>query len=145
MYGERGDGVEDGEGASGPGKGATKVSNISALRHLLIFQVKLAADASRDFLLSPLSIVAFAIDVIRKPDVKDSLYLRLMLMGRRSDRFINLFDDHRDAGQFTIDSAVDELEELLRSSTMGDASAGESPGQAPEPKSGSNPEPQDRV
>jgi hypothetical protein len=37
MYGERGDGVEDGEGASGPGKGATKVSNISALRHLLIF------------------------------------------------------------------------------------------------------------
>ncbi len=89
---------------------------------------------SRDFMLSPLSIVAFAIDVIRKPKVENSLYLRLMLMGRRSDRFINLFDDHRDGGQFTIDSAVDELEDLLRSSTAADASAAESADREPEGK-----------
>jgi hypothetical protein len=27
---------------------------------------------------------------------------------------INLFDDHADSGEFTIDRAVDELEEVLR-------------------------------
>jgi len=92
----------------------TRVSTGTALRHVLVFQLKLAADALRDFLLSPLSLVAFAIDVLRKPRVKNSLYLRLMLVGRRSDRMINLFDDYRDSGEFTIDHAVDELEELLK-------------------------------
>lgn len=92
----------------------TRVRSSTALRHVLVFQLKLAADAFRDFLLSPLSIVAFAIDVVRRPKVKNSLYLRLMLLGRRSDHFINLFDDYRDSGNFTIDHAVDELEELLR-------------------------------
>jgi len=84
---------------------------------VLVFQLKLGADAFRDFLLSPLSLVAFVIDAIRRPKVENSLYLRLMLIGRRSDRFINLFDDHRDGGQFTIDRAVDDLEEVLRSRT----------------------------
>jgi hypothetical protein len=68
------------------------------LRHLLLFQLKLAADALRDFVLSPLSIAAFVLDVLRKPRIEDSLYLRLMLLGRRSDRMINLFDEYRDAG-----------------------------------------------
>jgi len=85
-----------------------------ALRHLLIFQLKLAADALRDFLLSPLSIFAFVLDVLFKLPAKRSLYLRLMLLGRQSDRMINLFDDHADKGEFTIDRAVDELEVALR-------------------------------
>ena len=93
----------------------TRVSTAVAFRHVAVFQLKLAADALRDFLLSPLSLVAFTIDVLRKPRVENSLYLRLMLIGRRSDRVINLFDDHQDSGEFTIDRAVDELEVLLRS------------------------------
>lgn len=106
-------------------KDSARVSTLTALRHVLVFQLKLAADAFRDFLLSPLSIAAFALDVIRKPRVEKSLYLRLMLIGRRSDRFINLFDDHRDGGAFTIDSAVDELEDLLRNSAGNAASPAE--------------------
>lgn len=92
----------------------TRVTTRSALRHVLIFQVKLAADALRDFLLSPLSLLAFGLDALRKPPVEKSLYLRLMLLGRRTDRVINLFDDHKDSGEFTIDRAVDELESILR-------------------------------
>ncbi len=98
----------------GPADSAgSRVSTITALRHLLVFQLKLAADALRDFLLSPLSIVAFVLDATLKPRPERSLYLRLMLIGRRSDRVINLFDEHRDAGEFTIDSAVDELESMV--------------------------------
>ena len=81
-----------------------------ALRHLLVFQIKLAADAIRDLMMSPVSVVVFIVDVINKPALEDSLYLRLMLMGRRSDRLINLFDEHKDAGHFTVDEAVEELE-----------------------------------
>ncbi|WP_439106342.1 hypothetical protein [Congregibacter sp.] len=99
------------------------VSTSAAFRHVLVFQLKLAADALRDFLLSPLSLAAFAIDVVTKPKVEKSLYLRLMLLGRRSDRMINLFDDHADSGELTIDRAVDELEEIVRAA-QGDGSAG---------------------
>lgn len=101
----------------------SRVDTITALRHVVVFQVKLAADALRDFLMSPLSVLAFIVDAISKPRPEDSLYLRLMLLGRRSDRLINLFDEHRDSGAFTIDRAVDELEEALRSAAeaAGDA------------------------
>jgi hypothetical protein len=106
-----------------------RVTTLRALRHVLIFQLKLAADAFRDFLLSPLSIAAFLIDSVRQPRVEDSLYLRLMLIGRRSDRMINLFDDHRDSGEFTIDRAVDELEDILRPAfETGEGAASDAPG-----------------
>jgi hypothetical protein len=92
-----------------------QVTTSQALSHLLVFQVKLGADALRDLLMSPISVLVFMVDVVRKPTLEDSLYLRLMLLGRRSDRVINLFDEHKDAGHFTVDQAVEELQELAMS------------------------------
>ncbi|MFK8048217.1 MAG: hypothetical protein AB8B81_07290 [Halioglobus sp.] len=92
-----------------PDDSNAKVSGYSALRHLLIFQLKLAADALRDLFMSPVSVLVFFVDALRKPALEDSLYLRLMLLGRKSDQVINLFDEHRDAGHFTVDEAVEEL------------------------------------
>lgn len=97
-----------------PKDSKAEVTTSRALRHLISFQLKLAADALRDLLLSPVSVFVFVVDVIRKPTLEDSLYLKLMVLGRKSDKFINLFDDHKDAGHFTVDQAVDELEELVR-------------------------------
>lgn len=85
-----------------------------AFRHLMVFQIKLAADALRDLLMSPISIVVFVVDAIRRPSLEDSWYLQLMLLGRRSDRVINLFDEHKDAGHFTVDEAIEEAERKLR-------------------------------
>ncbi len=93
-----------------------QVSTGHALRHLLMFQLKLGADALRDLLLSPISVLVFLLDVVRKPNLEDSLYLKLMLLGRRSDRVVNLFDEHKDAGLYTIDNAVAELERIIVSS-----------------------------
>ena len=90
-----------------------QVTTSRALRHLIVFQMKLGADALRDLFMSPISVIVFVIDAIRKPTLEDSLYLRLMLLGRKSDRIINLFDEHKDAGHFTVDQAVEELEELV--------------------------------
>jgi len=89
------------------------VTTAQAFRHLLVFQVKLLADALRDLVLSPISVLVFIIDAMRKPKLQDSLYLKLMLLGRKSDLVINLFDEHKDAGHFTVDQAIEELEALV--------------------------------
>lgn len=90
-----------------------EVTTGQALRHLLVFQVKLVADAARDLLMSPVSVVVFILDALSRPRLENSLYLRLMVLGRKSDRVINLFDEHKDAGHFTVDQAIEELEDML--------------------------------
>lgn len=94
-----------------------------ALRHLLVFQLKLALDALRDLALSPLSIGVFVLDAIRQPALDDSLYVKLMKLGRRSDRLINLFDEYSDVGHFTVDHAVTEVEQALAARREESASA----------------------
>ena len=88
---------------------AARVTFGPALKHLVVFQLKLGADALRDLVLSPLSVVVFVLDAIRKPALEDSLYLRLMVLGRRSDEYINLFDQHKDKGRFTMDEAIETV------------------------------------
>ncbi|GAA6138037.1 hypothetical protein NBRC116583_17840 [Arenicella sp. 4NH20-0111] len=84
-----------------------------AFRHLIFFQIKLFADAIRDLLFSPISLLAFACDAILKPSVKDSFSYKLTLAGRKSDRMINLFGEYTASGEFTIDETVNELESAL--------------------------------
>lgn len=105
-------------------KSKAQVSTSRAFRHMLVFQIKLAADALRDLVLSPISILVFVADAIRKPALKDSWYLRLMLLGRKSDRHINLFDEHKNGGHYTVDQAVHEVEQLVRSATDDDKRRG---------------------
>ncbi len=100
-----------------PAESKAEVTTGQAFRHLLVFQTKLLADALRDLVLSPVSVLVFFIDAIRKPPLEDSLYLKLMLVGRRSDQLINLFDEHKDAGHFTVDQATEELEQIVTTVT----------------------------
>lgn len=85
-----------------------------ALRHLVVFQIKLLVDALRDLFFSPISLVAFLIDAVTRPILKDSLSYKLMLAGRRSDRVINLFDEYHSSEHFTIDRTVAEVESALQ-------------------------------
>lgn len=84
-----------------------------ALRTLLIFQLKLLADAARDLLLSPVSVVLMVLDLVQRNPAQDSHYARLMALGRRSDHFINLFD-HVDEPDTTIDAVVGRAEQMIR-------------------------------
>ena len=70
-------------------------------------------DALRDFALSPLSILVFLVDAVRKPAVADSLYLRLMIAGRKSDRVINLFDEYTQEGLYTVDMTFADVDEVV--------------------------------
>lgn len=67
---------------------------MKSLRCLVIFQLKLAADAIRDLVMSPVSIVMFILDLILAPAEKDSHYQQLLQFGRKTDRWINLFEEH---------------------------------------------------
>ncbi|MCB1664942.1 MAG: hypothetical protein KDI28_04145 [Pseudomonadales bacterium] len=68
-----------------------------SLRCLVIFQLKLAADAVRDLVMSPISIIMFFLDLLLAPEEENSHYAQLMQFGRQSDRWINLFEEHTPA------------------------------------------------
>lgn len=84
-----------------------------SLSRLLTFQFKLAMDALRDFALSPVSILVFIIDTLRRSAPQDSLHQRLMNLGRRSDRLINLFGEYSEADHYTVDETLTEIERAL--------------------------------
>ena len=62
------------------------------VRRTLFFQFRLAVDNLRDLLLSPIAIVAALLGLLR-PDNPSWALDRLMMFGRATDRWINLFEE----------------------------------------------------
>jgi len=81
-------------------------------RRLVIFQLKLAVDALRDIILSPVSIVCSLIDLAEKRKGKDSYFEKLMLFGRNTEKKINLFEQHQ-LEETTIDSILNQVEGVV--------------------------------
>ena len=86
------------------------------LRDVAAFQFKLLADALRELALSPVSILLAAADLVWPG--KDRFY-GLMALGRKSDRWINLFaagppSEPPDTNDWSIDEAVARIEASLR-------------------------------
>ena len=93
------------------------------IRDIAVLQVKLIVDGFRDFLLVPISLVAGLISLFRAGDPAGSEFYRLLGIGRRSDRWINLFGaadrlpmDPEDGLPFPdedIDSLVNRVEAFV--------------------------------
>lgn len=83
-------------------------------RTLLVFQYKLLIDATKDFLLSPLSLAAALIDIIRPAPPSRMLFPELMRLGKKAERAINLFGRRPDEGEWTVDRLVDTMEHSIR-------------------------------
>ncbi len=93
----------------------TQQDKVNALKKLGVFQLKLAVDALRDILLSPLSLMCTLIDLVEGNTGKDSYFEKLLRFGRRTERKINLFNQHDDEssqGQ-TIDSLINQVESII--------------------------------
>jgi hypothetical protein len=84
-----------------------------ALRRWFWFQLKLTADALRDFVLSPVSTICILADLVLRNDEDRSLFRRLMVVGQRTDRFINLFD-HDGSGNAILSGVIADAERTLR-------------------------------
>ncbi|MBN4046660.1 hypothetical protein JYU02_01530 [bacterium AH-315-P15] len=82
-------------------------------RDIAVFQGKLALDALRDLVLSPVSIVAALAGVFLRPENPGHYFYDLMRWGRRSDHFINLFSAGQDKSERDEFTSVDDLVETL--------------------------------
>lgn len=87
------------------------------LRRFLIFQVKLYVDAFRDLLLSVLSLLAFFLDVLQQNHGAGSHFDNVLKLGRRSERAINLFNQHDPdkQGDRSVDGIIRNVEDRFRS------------------------------
>jgi len=88
------------------------------IKRLLIFQIKLAADALRDILMSPISLVFTLIDSIQNNRGQNSYFEKLMQFGRNTEKRINLFEQHEedvssDCKDVSIDSILNRVEGVI--------------------------------
>lgn len=90
---------------------------IELLRKTAIFQFKLVMDGLRDALLIPMSLVAAAIGLARGGDNADEEFRRVIKLGRRSERWINLFGHQaplrRHSPTGSLDTLLDRVEEVV--------------------------------
>lgn len=70
------------------------ISRWALIRDMLIFQIKLAMDAIRDLLLSPVSIICGLVDIFKGYSLSQSYFHKLMDLGQKSDSWLNLFGKH---------------------------------------------------
>lgn len=88
------------------------------LRDAAVFQLKLLADGIRDAILIPVSMFAAIIGLVKGGQKCDESFRRTVELGRRSERWINLFghqdplDDSHPAG--SIDTILNQVETVVR-------------------------------
>lgn len=63
------------------------------IRESIKFQIKLALDALRDLLLSPVAILCTLLDLMKGNSKDQGYFQRLMLWGHNTDHWLNLFGD----------------------------------------------------
>jgi len=76
-----------------------EITRWTLIRDMFIFQVKLAMDAIRDLLLSPVSIVLGLIDILKGHTLSQSYFHKLMDLGHRTDLWLNLFGHQNKAAE----------------------------------------------
>ena len=97
---------------------ARRNPRIELIREAAVLQIKLLVDGLRDAILIPLSLFAALIGVLRGGADCDREYRRVLKMGRRSERWINLFGHERPLGndrvRGSMDSILDQVESVVK-------------------------------
>jgi hypothetical protein len=95
------------------------------IRDVFIFQVKLAIDAIRDLLLSPVSIICGLADLIKGNSASQSYFHKLMNFGHQTDSWLNLFGNNshdnssisahqKETTDTNVDQLFSQVESLLK-------------------------------
>ena len=95
----------------------TPASHGQLLRDVLGFQFKLFLDGLRDVVLSPVSIAAALLGALTSRRNPGRYFYRLLKLGHRSDRWINLFNAHdeENVDRLSPDSFVRHAESIVLS------------------------------
>lgn len=105
---------------SEPGDASRQTPNPRAVlaRKTAVLQLKLLADGFRDAVLIPISLVAGLIGIMRGGDDAEREFHQVIKLGRRSERWINLFGHHRPFNREhpagSLDALVDKVEDVVR-------------------------------
>ena len=90
---------------------------VRLIRESATLQLKLVADGFRDALLIPVSLVATLIGLFRGGSDCDQEFRRVIKLGRRSERWINLFGQQRPLGLGnpvgSMDRILDQVEGVV--------------------------------
>ena len=79
------------------------------IRETALLQIKLLADGFRDAVLIPVSLIAALIGLLRGGDNPDREFRRIIKLGRRSERWINLFGHQRPLGKSHPADSLDNV------------------------------------
>ena len=88
---------------------------ITLIRETAILQLKLIADGFRDAILIPISLLAALIGLLRGGEDCDREYRRVIKLGRRSERWINLFGHQQPLGIEHPAGSMDQILEQVES------------------------------
>ena len=86
-----------------------KSPRIALIRETTILQLKLIADGFRDAVLIPVSLLAALLGLIRGGEDCDREFRRVIKLGRRSERWINLFGHQRPLGSTHPAGSMDKI------------------------------------
>lgn len=88
------------------------------VRNTVVFQLKLMVDGFRDLVLLPVSLIATIVGLLRGGDEPEREFHQVILVGRQSEEWINLFGNHdvEDGSNAiaSIDSLFFKVEETLK-------------------------------
>ena len=90
------------------------------IRRVIVFQLKLAVDGLRDLILLPVSMFAAIVGFLRGGDEPDKELNQVMDYGRRTEQWIDLFDQHasdeKSHSLSSIDTIFSSVEDALKQS-----------------------------
>ena len=91
------------------GEQSEQSPRIKLLRDVAILQLKLVADGFRDALLIPVSLIAATVGLLRGGDQPEREFRRVIKLGMRSERWINLFGYQRPLGRSHSARSLDDV------------------------------------
>ena len=95
----------------------TRSPRVKLIHESAILQIKLLADGFRDAILIPVSLIATLVGLIRGGDEPGREYRRVIKLGRRSERWINLFGHQRPLGRShpagSLDNVLGQVESTV--------------------------------
>jgi len=95
-----------------------KSPRFQLLRDAAVLQLKLLVDGFRDALLIPISLLAAVLGIIRGGADADREFQRVIKLGRRSERWINLFGHQPPLGRHHPTGSMDLLLDQVETTVM---------------------------
>ena len=100
----------------------SKRKAVSLVKSVAILQLKLLLGAARDLVLSPVTLTAATIDLMRIKRHEPEFFRRVMKIGERTEEWIDLWSAAREPGEPSrenIDSLLANLEQAVRDPKTG--------------------------